>query len=48
MKVYGTVVISVITRQNGNVISKHIQTLFIEVFDTIVIIVIARPNGSEI
>ena len=45
---YITVAISVITRQNSKGISKHIQTLFMEMCSTLVIIVITRQHGKEI
>ena len=43
-----TLVISVITRQQGKCISKDILTLFMEMCDTLVISVIIRPHGKEV
>ena len=48
MEMSGTVVISVITRQHGNGISKHTQTLFMEMCGMVVINVITRRLGKEI
>ena len=45
---YGIVVMSVITRQQGKTFSKDIQTLFTEMYSIFVISVITSQKGKEI
>ena len=48
MEISNTVVINVITRQKGKIVSKHIKTLFMEMYGTVVISVITSQNGKEL
>ena len=48
MKMCGTVVISVISSQNGREASNDISTLFMEISNTVVINVITRQNRNMV